>query len=160
MIVPFDQLPDDARVWIYPSNKKFDPELIEKLQHACTQFLEQWTAHGQSLHAGFCFPYNQFIVIGLNQQEQAATGCSIDASVRFIQQLESQYDLILLDKMNVTFKQGTYVSYKTLTEFKAMASQRAVSKNTIVFNNLVVNKADFLEAWEVPAHESWHSRFF
>jgi len=160
MIVPFDQLPDDARVWIYPSNKKFDSELIEKLQHACTQFLEQWTAHGQSLHAGFCFPYNQFIVIGLNQQEQAATGCSIDASVRFIQQLESQYDLILLDKMNVTFKQGTYVSYKTLTEFKTMASQRAVSKNTIVFNNLVVNKADFLEAWEVPAYESWHSRFF
>ncbi len=160
MIVPFDQLPDDARVWIYPSNKKFDSELIEKLQHACTQFLEQWTAHGQSLHAGFYFPYNQFIVIGLNQQEQAATGCSIDASVRFIQQLESQYDLILLDKMNVTFKQGTYVSYKTLTEFKTMASQRAVSKNTIVFNNLVVNKADFLEAWEVPAYESWHSRFF
>ena len=160
MIVPFDQLPDDARVWIYPSNKKFDSELIEKLQHACTQFLEQWTAHGQSLHVGFCFPYNQFIVIGLNQQEQAATGCSIDASVRFIQHLESQYDLILLDKMNVTFKQGTYVSYKTLTEFKTMASQRAVSKNTIVFNNLVVNKADFLEAWEVPAYESWHSRFF
>ncbi|MDA0773208.1 MAG: ABC transporter ATPase [Bacteroidetes bacterium] len=160
MIVPFDQLPDDARVWIYPSNKKFDPKLIEELQHACTQFLEQWTAHGQSLHAGFCFPYNQFIVIGLNQQAQAATGCSIDASVRFIQQLESQYDLILLDKMNVTFKQGTYVSYKTLTEFKAMASQRAVSKNTIVFNNLVVNKTDFLEAWEVPAYKSWHSRFY
>jgi hypothetical protein len=40
-----------------------------------------------------------------------------------------------------------------------MAKQRAVSKNTIVFNNLVANKAEYLENWEVPASESWHSRF-
>ena len=103
---------------------------------------------------------SQFIVFGLDQQQQAASGCSIDASVRFIQSLEQQFDLILLDKMNVTFKQGEYISYKPLTEFKAMATSRAVSKNTLVFNNIVLNKADFNESWEVPAHQSWHSRFF
>ena len=36
---------------------------------------------------------------------------------------------------------------------------KAVSKNTIVFNNLVNSKAEYLEFWEVPASESWHSRF-
>ncbi len=41
-----------------------------------------------------------------------------------------------------------------------MAKERAISENTIVFNNLVNNKQEYLEFWEVPASESWHSRFF
>jgi len=64
-----------------------------------------------------------------------------------------------MDKMNVSYKQGEFIAYKPLNEFKQMAKQRAVSKNTIVFNNLVANKAEYLENWEVPASESWHSRF-
>ena len=160
MLVPFDQLPDQARIWIYPSSRKFDATTADQIHQACSKFLTQWTAHGQALQAGFILPYNHFIVFGLDQQQQVATGCSIDASVRFIQSLEQKFDLILLDKMNVTFKQGEYISYKALTEFKAMAASRAVSKNTLVFNNLVLNKADFSESWEVPAHQSWHSRFF
>ena len=35
-----------------------------------------------------------------------------------------------------------------------------VSKNTIVFNNLVVDIEDYNNNWEVPASKSWHSRFF
>ena len=40
-----------------------------------------------------------------------------------------------------------------------MAKQKAVSKNTIVFNNLVTNIVELNENWEVPASESWHNRF-
>ena len=86
-------------------------------------------------------------------------GVSIDASVNFIQQLEQQYNVDLMDKMNVSYKQGEFIAYKPLADFKKMAQQKAVSKNTIVFNNLVTNIAEFNENWEVPASESWHSRF-
>ena len=40
-----------------------------------------------------------------------------------------------------------------------MAKNKSVSKNTIVFNNLVTNKEEYLSHWEVPAEESWHGRF-
>jgi len=40
-----------------------------------------------------------------------------------------------------------------------MAKDKAVSKNTIVFNNLVNNKGEYLSDWEVPASDSWHNRF-
>jgi hypothetical protein len=46
-----------------------------------------------------------------------------------------------------------------MADFKKMAKARAISKNTIVFNNLVANKQEYLEHWEVPASESWHGRF-
>lgn len=122
-------------------------------------FLKDWTAHGSQLQAGYEIPYKRFIVIGLDQSQASASGCSIDASVRFIQHLEKKYDVTLLDKMNVSYKQGEYIAYKPLADFKKMANQNAVSKNTIVFNNLVNNKQEYEEHWEVPASESWHARF-
>jgi hypothetical protein len=39
-----------------------------------------------------------------------------------------------------------------------MVKQKAVSPQTIVFNNLVNTKAEYEEFWEVPMTESWHSR--
>ena len=96
----------------------------------------------------------------MDQEKQKATGCSIDASVHFIKQLETTYKVDLLDKLNVSYKQGDYVAYKTLKDFKKMAKDKAVSKNTIVFNHLVQTKAEYLDHWEVPAIDSWHARFF
>ena len=135
MIVPFENLPPESSVWIYPSDRPFREKELTKLKEALTDFLSSWTAHNQELEAGFDLPYNRFIVLGLNQEKVQASGCSIDASVHFIQELEKAFELSLLDKMNVTFKQGEYLSHKTLEDFKKMAKERAISKSTIVFNN-------------------------
>ncbi|MDC6352754.1 ABC transporter ATPase [Zeaxanthinibacter sp. PT1] len=159
MLVSFEELPDTSRIWIYQANRPFTEEELEEIRPKMDAFLKEWTAHGSQLQAGYEIKYRRFLVVALDQSVASASGCSIDASVRFIQELEKQYDVELLDKMNVTFKQGPYVSYKSLKDFKKMASQRSISKNTIVFNNLVTNKHEYLNHWEVPAEDSWHSRF-
>ncbi len=160
MYVSFDTLPLYSRVWIYQSNRKLAENEIAEISEKLEQFLQDWSAHGQELQASFTIQYNRFIIIALNQDNQSATGCSIDASVKFIQALEKEYDIDLLDKMNVTYKQGDYIAYKPLIDFKKMAKQKAVSANTIVFNNLVNTIEEWQDFWEVPASESWHSRFF
>ncbi len=159
MLVDFNTLPDESRVWIYQANRSFSEQEIEQLEKRLQEFIQNWTAHGGDLESGYCIKYKRFIVIGLNQNLNRATGCSIDSSVHFIQQLEKDFSVDLLDKMNVSYKQGEYIAYKTLTDFRKMAKEKAVSKNTIVFNNLVNNIAEFKENWEVPASDSWHNRF-
>ena len=159
MLVDFNTLPDTSRIWIYQCNRTFSDDEIQEVTSLTQKFLTQWTAHGADLKAGFEIPYNRFLVIGLDQSMNNASGCSIDASVHFIQHLEQRFQVDLLDKMNVSFKQGEYVAYKPLKDFKKMAKEKAVSKNTVVFNNLVATKQEYLEHWEVPASESWHSRF-
>ena len=159
MLVEFNALPEESRVWIYQANRTFTDDEISEIEDKLNVFINNWTAHGSDLQAGYIIKYKRFIVIGLNQNLNKATGCSIDASVHFIQQLEKSYNVDLMDKMNVSYKQGEYVAYKSLTDFRKMAKDLAVSKNTIVFNNLVANKAEFEEHWEVPVSESWHSRF-
>ena len=160
MLVDFNSLPEDSRIWVYQSNRKFSDDEISELNKLISEFLIQWTAHGTSLEAGFELKHNRFIVIGLNQESASASGCSIDASVHFMQQLEKQYQVDLLDKMNVTFYTGEFITHKTLQDFKQMAKSKAISKKTVVFNNLVNTKSEYLENWEVPAEESWHTRFF
>lgn len=159
MLTAFDVLPDSSKIWIFQASRSFTQQEIAEIRQAFDAFIEAWTTHGSDLKAGYEIRYNRFIILALDQTETSASGCSIDASVHFIQQLEKKYDVALLDKMNVSYKQGEFIAYKPLNEFKKMAKQKAVSKNTIVFNNLVTNKGEFLEHWEVPASESWHSRF-
>lgn len=160
MYVAFDTLPEESRIWIYQSNRKFSDEEVAEIEKSLEEFLENWTAHGAGLEASFQLKYNRFIIIAINQVTQAATGCSIDASVHYIQSIEQRYNVELLDKMNVTFKLGEHIAYKPLIEFRKMAKEKAVSANTIVFNNLVNTVGEWEDHWEVPAGESWHSRFF
>src|SRR5690554_1233536 len=160
MLVPFDTLPEDTRVWVYQSNRKFTDQEVTEIDAAVKAFVEEWAAHGDELQGSYTIRYNRFIVLAVNQQIFEVSGCSIDGSVRFIQSLEQKYGVDLLDKMNVTYKTGEFVAYKTLLDFKKMAKEKAVNRDTIVFNNLVNTVGEFKDFWEVPAHESWHSRFF
>jgi len=160
MYIPFENLPEESKIWIYPSNRKFSEQELAAIETDLKLFLDSWDSHGTGLESSYQIKYNRFILLAVNQEVQPASGCSIDKSVQFIQQLEQKYQVDLLDKMNVTYKTGEHIAHKTLLDFKKMAKEKAVSEHTIVFNNLVNGIQEFNDCWEVPAAESWHSRFF
>ncbi|AJA69691.1 ABC transporter ATPase [Myroides odoratimimus] len=160
MFKPFEEMPDHSRVWIYQSNRKFSDEEVQDIDKELAAFTEEWAAHATPLASSYKIFYNRFIVLAVDQDIHPASGCSIDASVRVIQDIEQKYNVDLLDKMNVTYKTGEFIAFKTLLEFKDLVKSKSVSANTIVFNNLVNDLGEFREFWEVPASESWHSRFF
>ncbi|MBU3682059.1 MAG: ABC transporter ATPase [Flavobacterium sp.] len=160
MYIPFEQLPLESKIWIYQSNRKFSEDEVQVIETDLNLFLDSWESHGTALESSYQIKYQRFIIIAVNQDVQVATGCSIDKSVQFIQQFEQKFQVDLLDKMNVTYKTGEHIAHKTLLDFKKMAKEKAVSEHTIVFNNLVNTIEEFNDSWEVPAAESWHSRFF
>ena len=67
MLVDFESLPEESRVWIYQANRPFTEDEIKEIEPKIKTFLEQWTAHGQNLQAGYNVVYKRFIVIALNQ---------------------------------------------------------------------------------------------
>ncbi|MDV7399724.1 hypothetical protein RZS08_50385, partial [Arthrospira platensis SPKY1] len=111
------------------------------------EFTSQWAAHGVQLEASYKIVYDRFIILAVNSEVQAASGCSIDASVQFIQSVETAFGVELLDKMNVTYKTGNYLAHKSLIDFKKMAKDKAVTAETIVFNNLVNTVGEWHEYW-------------
>jgi len=159
MLADFKNLPKESRIWIYQSDTKFNEDQEQKITEDLTTFLTAWTAHGSELKAGFEIKHHRFIVIALDQAVASASGCSIDSQVRFIISLQEELGVDLLDKMNVTYYQNDRVHFKSLEDFKKMAKYGAIGKKTIVFNNLITNLDEYENFWEVPAIESWHSRF-
>ncbi|MGY8946023.1 MAG: ABC transporter ATPase [Flavobacteriales bacterium] len=160
MITSFSEMSKNSRIWIYQSNRKFINSEIEEINSRILDFLKTWTTHGTDMYSSYQIKYNRFIIIALDESKTSASGCSIDSCVQFIQGLEKTFEVNLLDKMNVAFKQGDYITYKSIEDFKKLVTNKSVSEKTIVFNNLVVDIDDFNTNWEVPAINSWHSRFF
>ena len=159
MFIPFNKLPDHARVWIYQSNRTFNENQISFLTKDLENFLSQWTAHNQELEASFELPYYRFIVLAVNEKKLKASGCSIDASVRHIKKIENKLGVILLDKMNVILKSNNSLVYKSLESFKKMFKEKQINNNTIVFNNLVKTVGEYKNIWEIELKNSWHIKF-
>lgn len=153
-------MPKEARIWIYQSDRKLTDQEVEEITDKLTNFVNEWVAHSTPLKASFDLKYNRFIILAVDTDYHAASGCSIDSSVRAIQEIEQLYKINLLDKMNVTYRTGEFIAHKPLIDFKKMAKTRAVTGKTIVFNNLVNTIEEYENYWEVPAEESWHGRFF
>ena len=161
MLVPFKSLPKNSRIWIFPSSKEIDIHKKSKIKERLVKFISDWTSHNKNIQAGFELPYNRFIVIALNQNLQNASGCSIDSLMNIIQIFEKEFDLILLDRMNVLYRDKTRkIEYLTLKDFVKMVKYKSINSSTTVFNNLVINKEEYMDLWEVPAINSWHSRYF
>jgi len=159
MYVDFEKLPDDAKIWIYQSSRKFYPDEIKKLKQQIEGFLTSWNDNGIEIIASYQLNYNRFIIIAVDQTLDTLSIDAIDDSVGFILDLQTEYNVELLDKLNVCFKQGEYVQYKDLKEFQKLLKKKAVSAKTIVFNNLINTKQELEDNWEIPITESWHSRF-
>ncbi len=160
MLVPFNTLPQNARVWIYQSNEEFSTDEITQISAKIETFITSWQRHGEDLKASYQIKYNHFIMLGVDESLNDVSGCSIDSSVHFIKQLEQEFGVDLMNKMNTAFKIGDNINVVSLTQFQEFVKQGKITSNTIVFNNMVQSKSDFDIKWEVPANQSWHKRFF
>ncbi|MFC2127083.1 ABC transporter ATPase, partial [Bacteroidota bacterium] len=73
--------------------------------------------------------------------------------------IEEAFSVDLMNKLNVTFKDGTNINLVTLSDFQNYAKEGKITSETIVFNNMIQTKEEVDTKWEVPASESWHARF-
>ena len=159
MYTAYHNLPDNSRVWIYQAERELTENEITFINEKAIDFINQWTRHGDDLKGSFKIKYNQFLIVAVDESFNNVSGCSIDASVRFVQQLQEHLNVDFMDKMKITFKVGENINIVQLIDFQKYAKAAKITEDTIVFNNLVNTKADLATNWEIPAKESWHKRF-
>ena len=124
------------------------------------QFCEQWAAHNQPLKASFKLFHNHFLVIAVDESFNAASGCSIDASVHLVKQLEQNLNLNFFDRTHLAFLEKEDVFLESISNLKARIAEGIIDEQTSTFNNLVKNKGDLENQWVIPASESWINRYF
>lgn len=159
MLVPFNHLSPKSRIWIYQCNRLLSDSEIEKIKSLGNDFVTNWTAHQQTLAAGFEVFHNLFLVIAVDESVNDASGCSIDKAFGFIKQLEKMFAVELLNRMNVAIRNNNQLQVLHISELTALLNQLN-SKNKIeIFNNLVATKEELEQNWLQPVEKSWVANY-
>jgi hypothetical protein len=160
MISEIEEMPNEARLWIYQANRQLNSHEQHIISQHLTSFLNGWAAHGNNLKAAFTIEFNQFIVIMVDERFAGASGCSIDSSVGMMRQLELQFDISLLDRSKIAYFDNEVVKLAPLNEVKGLIQSGAIREDTIIANNAVNTYGDWKSSWKQPAKVSWMSRYF
>ena len=157
--LPFDTLPDSARVWVFGSARPLDDNESSRLLGEVDRFLGQWNAHGHALFSGRDWREDRFLTIAVDQSTAGASGCSIDGLYRALRALESALGADLLGGGTVFYRdaEGT-VQGVSRSGFAEVARAGEVGRETPVFDLTVETLGEWRERFEQPAGQSWHSR--
>jgi len=159
MYVPFDQLPEHSRIWIYQSDRKFTSVEKQQAELALRDFCENWTVHNQDTRASFSIEHDQFIILAIDEDYRLASGCSIDSSVRQLKALQTQFGLDLFDRTRVAFLVNNSVQIHPLSRLKALFETGELGRNTITFDNLVPSRGDLSQTWRKPVEKTWLTKY-
>jgi hypothetical protein len=159
--ISFDQLPADARLWIFPAARQLSAEEKRRVLAEADAFIDQWTAHGVPLTAGRELRHDQFMLVGVDERAAGVSGCSVDALVRRMQQLESALGVELVNNGPVLYREGQAIERVSRDRFAELVASGTISLHTVVFDNTLTRVGDVRGGrWEVPAADSWHARAF
>ncbi|MCU0440507.1 MAG: hypothetical protein MUC49_21650 [Raineya sp.] len=160
MYTSFENMPLSSRIWIYQADRELTILEQEQIISELKNFLENWTAHQQTLKASGKIEYNRFIIIAVDESVNLASGCSIDKQVHFIQKLESQLQVPFLDRSLIAFKSDNEIFTVRLPKIGEAVKNGQITPQTYTFNNAITNLESLNTTWLQPASETWLQRYF
>ncbi len=149
----FEELPSHSRVWVYQASRQLKDTEVKRVEELAASFIIEWTSHGKMMDASIRVYHDLFIVIAVDEKSAPASGCGIDKSVHFIKGVEKEFNIALLDRTVVAYRENGGIKLCPISDLSKLPP------SAIIFNNLVSSKGELENSWEQKAGESWVSRF-
>ena len=157
-LVDIDSLPDDARVWVFGADRTIDVTGATRLLGVVDQYLSRWAAHGEPLTSARSWRDDRFLTIAVDQHTAGASGCSIDALFRQLQQLERELGVSLVGGGRIFYRDtGGVIQSTDRAGFSELGARGEIGPRTAVFDPTVQTLGDWRRAFERPVAESWHA---
>ena len=156
---PLDKLAPESRIWIYGADRALSVQETKLVQQRAQAYVQQWSSHQQALTAAADVLHRRFLVLAVDETQAEASGCSIDGSVRFVQELGAELGVDFFNRMRFSYRdeKGT-IHTVSREEFKLLYAQGKLSNETTVFDPLVKELGELRQIFERPLEDSWHSR--
>jgi len=162
--VSFDELPDHGRLWVFPVSRALETEEEGRLLAEVDAFLDGWAAHGRLLRSARRLVEGRFLLVGVDVDAEAPSGCSIDALVHRLRDLAERRGFTLTDHEPVRYRPPQApgeIRAVPRGEFRRLAAEEAITPEVRVFDTTLTRVGDLRhEGLERPARTSWHARAF
>lgn len=159
MRIAFDQMPGHARLWVYQANRPLTASEEADIRLRLDAAFDEWAAHGQPLTNAVEIAGNRVVLLAVDEQAYAASGCSIDASTRIIREAGTAHSLDFFDR-SVLFETPEGIGSVDALKAKAAVLDGRITPETRIFNAQVKTVGEYRASWLQPAGESWLKRFF
>ena len=113
----FDHFAPSSKVWVYQAERNLSSEEVAVADKAIEQFTEQWAAHSQELKAKGAILHQRFLVLMVDESQANASGCSIDSSVHFVQELGKHLSIDFFDRLNIAYNVNKSIINETIETF-------------------------------------------
>ncbi len=149
----------DSRVWVYVSERDLSEQESAYMEQQLADFCRQWTAHNHQLLAASEVFDRQFVLLMVDETQAGASGCSIDKSVHFLENLGQSIGADLFERMRFGWIDDTgNLHMSRREEFAQLVQSGSIAADTLVVNTLVQTKRDLEEKWLMLYGKSWHRR--
>ncbi|RXK50925.1 hypothetical protein [Aquirufa rosea] len=159
MYVALPELPNHSRVWIYQASRAMNEEELDFVQMYLKQAVQDWNAHGVSLLASFEIKYKQIIMIAVDEQLHAASGCSIDASTTWFKDLAVRLGIDFFDR-SVALAEGDHLRLLPLLGVKQAVAEGTIHPDSSIAVPQVKDLGEYRSNWPISAKNSWLSKYF
>ncbi len=161
-VVSWDQLPDDARVWIFAAAHPLSEAESASLLRGVDHFIGAWAAHGAPVRGARDWRHGRFLLVGADERATGVSGCSIDSLFHALASAESATGVSLRDSSLVFYRDAAgEIRSVPRSEFRRLAAAGEVTADTPVFDNTVTTAGDVRTGrWETLLRDSWHARAF
>ncbi len=146
---------DASRVWIYQSNRVFTLSEALTIEKILEDFTADWKTHGTPVKGFGTLFFGQFIILMADEEVTGVSGCSTDSSVRLIKAIEEEFKVSMFDRMNLAFYINEKVQLLPFSQLNYAIDKSFIDKETLFFDNTVLNKAEFMNRWITPLSISW-----
>jgi len=153
MLVNFNTIPKESRIWIYAAEQKLTNEQEDHILKSISDHLKNWESHKVPLTAGVAILENHFIVVALDDSQYGASGCSIDTLQKLIQNLEKELSVSLMNRLNIFCIIEGEIECIPINRFA-----KNINKNTL-FYDLTIQKKSEIESWLKPIKDGWCSSY-
>jgi hypothetical protein len=151
----FDQMPPDAKVWVYAANRKLTSTEQADITSKANAFTDNWTAHQNQLKAAFAILHDVFLVLMVDVHFNEVSGCGIDKSIHFVQQIDREYNINLFNRLQIELLVNDEVILTGKQKLSVMLQEEQVNEQTITFNRNVTDKHTFDTEFRLPLGKSW-----
>ncbi len=146
---------DNSKVWIYQSSRLFSIGEALQIEGNLNDLVTNWKSHGTPVKGYANLFFGQFIILMADEAATGVSGCSIDSSVRIIQQIEQQLKVEMFNWQSLAFVVNDKVQVVPRQQLNYAIENNFITPQTLFFNNVVNTKKELEDRWRIPVSESW-----
>ncbi|WKZ64013.1 MAG: hypothetical protein QY315_04285 [Saprospiraceae bacterium] len=145
----------DSKVWVFTANRVLSDTEITQINSRLEEFAQSWVSHGDPLSARAFVLHRYFVILAVDNKMYLASGCSIDTAMRFIQTLQIDFDVDLLDRQSFVYLKDHKPVLIRRKDMKSAYQDGIILDDTLFFDPLVTSWQEMREGFLKPMRDFW-----